>query len=99
MPSFVPRSEPIRKAEQLSYREFELIAALTKGISEEKLIQAAEKYRTAKLLYLKARIHVIKEKNFKSISHNDSSKKLEAEMEKWTKKSVEDILNEIKSTQ
>jgi hypothetical protein len=96
MPSFVPRSEPLRKSEQLAQRRFELHEALRKNLSIEKLIKVAEKYRTAQLLFLKARIHVIREKDFRNKSQNDRSEKLEVEMEHWNKKTVEEIIDEIK---
>ena len=61
MPSFIPRQEPIRKKEQLSQKELEIIAALRKQFTGDKLAKFIDKYRHAQLSLLKAKAHYLKE--------------------------------------
>ena len=62
MPSFPPRTETIKKQNQLSRRELELLCAIRKKVSKEKIIKTAEKYRAAQLSLIKAKLHMIWEK-------------------------------------
>ena len=64
MPLFAPRSETIKKQDQLAQRLFELQIAIEKNALEDKLNRLAEKYRAANLSLLKATLHIIREKEF-----------------------------------
>ena len=66
MPLFAPRSETIKKQDQLAQRLFELQIAIEKNALEDKLNRLAEKYRAANLSLLKATLHIIREKEFRA---------------------------------
>ena len=86
MPLYPPRSEPIKKKEQLSQREIEFQSAIKSNVENEKLNKVAEKYRLAQLSILKAKIHEIRDKEFQDKSHNGDIVKLENEILTWTNK-------------
>jgi hypothetical protein len=98
MPLYPPRSEPVKKAELLSQKEFELRIVIQKNFATGKLNKAAEKYRAAQLSYLKAKMHVVKEKEFQNKTSNIKLEKLVAEIESWTSKTAEEIINEIRKS-
>ena len=95
MPSYAPRSEPIKKVEELDNRKLELQSAIHKKYTGEKLIRAVEKYRKAYLSFLKAKLHVQK-KEYKNKLQTVKVEKVNAEFEIWTNKTVQEILSEIK---
>jgi hypothetical protein len=64
MPSYPPRKEPVKKKEELAKREDELILAIKKNVTADKIIKFADKYRQAQLSMLKAKIHQFKENEF-----------------------------------
>jgi hypothetical protein len=97
MPSFVPRIEPIRKKEQLSQKEMELVTAIRKKFTIDKLLKFIDKYKHAQLALLKAKIHFLKEKEFQKKEINMKVEKLERQIIEWTNKTNEAIMNEVKS--
>ena len=60
------------------------------------MVKNAEKYRATRLLYNKAILHVIREKEFKEKSHSYNKEKVLKEIEMWTKRGVEEIIEEVK---
>ena len=52
--------------------------------------------RAAHLSLLKAIIHMMHEKEFQKKPHNFKIEKIEAEIEKWKNKTIEEIINETK---
>jgi hypothetical protein len=97
MPLYPPRSESVKKAAQLAQKELELKTAIQKSLTTDKLNKAAEKYRAAQLSFLKAKMHVIKEKVFQDKTSNIKTEKLAGEIEVWVSKPVEEIINKIKN--
>jgi hypothetical protein len=95
MPSFVPREKPIRKQEQLLQREMELITALRKNFTGEKLFKFVDKYRHSQLAIRKANIHYIKELEYQKKLTTLNKEKIEAEISVWTAKTNEEIIEEI----
>jgi hypothetical protein len=95
MPSFVPREKPIRKQEQLSQREMELITAIRKKFTGEKLFKFVDKYRHSQLSICKANIHYIKELEYQKKQTNLKKEKIESEIIEWTAKTNEEIIDEI----
>ena len=96
MPSFAPRSEAIKKQEQLVKSEIELRHAIYNNYSDKKLDKAANNYRDSQLSLLKAQIHVIKDKAFQNKPITSKIDNLEAKIEMWRARSVEEILNSFK---
>ena len=94
MPSFPPRTEPIKKADQLAQRRIELNSAVQKNYKGVKLTKAVEKYRTAQLSFLKAKMHVLLEKSFHKNEHDPKIDKLEAIVKLWESKTEEGIIDE-----
>lgn len=92
MPSFPPRTEAIKKENQLARRKTELKSAIRKNVSKEK-------YRAAQLSLYKAKIHVLKEKHIKGILKKKRNtfnlSAIEIEKETWENKTVEEILGEF----
>jgi len=98
MPLYPPRSEPIKKIEQLSQRELELRSAIRKKFTPEKLNIVAEKYREAQLLFLKAKLHVAREKEIQNKVLGQKIEKLESVIEIWKSKPVEVIIQALSSS-
>ncbi len=93
MPSFPPRTNPVKKQQQLEQREQELRLAIRKNLPPEKLLQTAEKYRAAKLSLLKATIHALRDKALQTRTHDALTvADLEQQIELWQNKTVEVIL-------
>lgn len=97
MPSFVPRQEPIRKKEQISQKEMELVTAIRKNFTGKKLVKFIDKYRHAQLAMLKAKVHFLREQEFQKRHTSLKIEKLEAEINEWTNKLNETIISEIKN--
>lgn len=95
MPSFAPRSEPVKKKKELEYRWQVLKHSIQDGSSQEKTIMNAEKYRSARLLYYKAILHVIQEKEWQERPHTMDKGKIVREIESLQKKSVAEIIDEV----
>jgi len=98
MPSFVPRTAPIRKKEILEKRETELRHALKQNGSLEKINRLAEKVRVAHLNLLKAKKHL--DQTFRpednTVEHDRRSAKIDEQVTKWTKYSAEEIIETFK---
>jgi hypothetical protein len=96
MPTFAPRSEPVKKKEELGLRRQVLENSIQNNLDSEQITKNAEKYRATKLLYNKAILHVIREKEWQEKSHSYNKDKILNEIETWTKKRVEEIIDEVK---
>ena len=96
MPLYPPRSETVKKKAQLLQRDVELIHAIKNKCSDEKLTKAVKNYRHAQLSLLKAKIHVLKEKEFQEKPHNYNMKDLEDAIREWEIKTDEAIINKFK---
>lgn len=95
MPSYPPRNETIKKEEELTKRREELIAAIRKNYPAIKLASSVEKYRKAELSLLKARTHLIKEKEFQNKPHSFNAEKIENQIQLFVSKTNEEILAEF----
>ncbi|MES2776069.1 MAG: hypothetical protein V4722_17970 [Bacteroidota bacterium] len=98
MPTFPPRSEPIRKEEQLSQKREELSHAIKCSFPPERLSKAVEKYRAAELSLLKAKIHVLKDKDFQNRTHNLNLDSIENKITTWKNKTEGEIILEFSAT-
>ena len=98
MPIYPPRTEPVKKQEELTKRETELVFAIKKNIAADKLIKLVDKYRQAQLAVLKAKVHQFKENEFQKKQNNMKIEKLEKLTIEWTDKTNEDIINEVKKS-
>ncbi|MBX3255377.1 MAG: hypothetical protein KF862_14645 [Chitinophagaceae bacterium] len=98
MPIYPPRSEPVKKQEELTKREMELVFAIKKNVAADKLIKAVDKYRQAQLSMLKAKVHTFKENEFQKKPNNIKLEKLEKLTIEWTYKANDDIINEVKKS-
>ena len=96
MPTFAPRSEPVKKKEELELRRQVLENSIQNDLELGEIIKNAEKFRDTRLLYNKAILHVIREKEFQEKSHSYNKDKVLNEIEIWTEKSVEEIIDEVK---
>ena len=65
MPIYPPRSEPVKKQEELTKREMELVFAIKKNVAPDKLIKLVDKYRQAKLSCLKLKLIHLEKMNFR----------------------------------
>jgi hypothetical protein len=96
MPTFAPRSEPVKKKEELEVRRQVLENSIQNKLDLDQIIKNAEKYRDTRLLYNKAILHVIREKEWQEKSHSYNKDKILKEIETWAEKSVEEIITEVK---
>jgi hypothetical protein len=96
MPTFPPRSEPVKKKEELDLRLQVLKDSIQSNSASTQIVKNAEKYRATQLLYNKAILHVIREKEFQEKSHSYNKEKVLKEIEMWTRKGVEEIIEEVK---
>ena len=96
MPTFPPRSEPVKKKEELELRRQVLENSIQNNLDLGQIIKNAEKYRETRLLYNKAILHVIREKEWQEKSHSYNKDKVLKEIEIWTKRNVEEIIEEVK---
>ena len=96
MPTFAPRSEPVKKKEELEIRRQVLENSIQKNLDFDQITINAEKYRDTRLLYNKAILHVIREKEWQEKSHSYNRDKVLKEIESWTDKSINEIIDEVK---
>jgi DNA-directed RNA polymerase beta' subunit len=96
MPIYPPRSEPVKKQEELSKREMELIIAIKKNVAADNLKKIADNYRKAQLSLLKAKVHQFKENDIQQKPNNSKLEKLESLTIEWTDKANDDIINKVK---
>jgi hypothetical protein len=95
MPSFAPRSETVKKQELLEKRVTELRHAIQSNFGQIKLFKAVEKYRAAKLALLKAKGHVLKEKEFQNKPTDMKYGSIETQIKIWIDKSEQEVINEF----
>lgn len=98
MPLYPPRSENVKKREQLAQKEYELNHALRNNFTGQKLSKAIEKYRSAMLSFLKSKIHLHKEQDYQGRPGNLKVKNLEMEITAWEKFSEWEIISKLKNT-
>ena len=96
MPTFAPRSEPVKKKEELELRKKVLENSILNNLEFDLITKNAEKYRNTRLLYNKAILHVIREKDWQEKPHSHNKEKILKEIETWTQKSIEEIIDEVK---
>ncbi|MEJ1242550.1 hypothetical protein WBG78_30685 [Chryseolinea sp. T2] len=96
MPTFPPRSEPVKKKEELEIRRQVLEDSIRRNSDSKEILKNAEKYRETRLLYNKAVLHVIREKEWQEKTHSYNKTKIMSEIEVWTGKSPEEIVHEIR---
>lgn len=98
MPIYPPRTAPVKKQEELTKRELELVFAIKKNIKADKLIKLVDKYRQAQLSMLKAKVHTFKENEFQKRPNNVKLEKLDKLTTEWVNKTNDDIINEVKKS-
>lgn len=96
MPSYPPRSSAIKKQDQLYQREVTFRKAVLKNLAPDKILEAAEKYRSARLLLLKAQMHIIRDMEFEKKSHFFNIEKINADFIHWTNITAEEIVKGFK---
>lgn len=96
MPTFAPRSEPVKKKEELALRKQVLENSIQNNSEFAQVIKNLEKYRDTRLLYYKAVLHVVREKEWQEKSHSYNKEKVLKEMDIWKQKRAEEIIDEIK---
>ncbi|MBK8568420.1 MAG: hypothetical protein IPN76_35225 [Saprospiraceae bacterium] len=96
MPSFPPRLEPVKKQNQLAHRGQVLKNAIAGNYSQDKLQKAAEKYRTAMIGLLKAKIHYALDMDYQKKACPFDIATLEAQIADWKVKSVEAIIERFR---
>jgi hypothetical protein len=98
MPIYPPRTEPVKKQEELTKREVELVFAIKKNIATDKLMKLVDKYRQALLSMLKAKVHAVKENEFQKKPNNMKLEKLKKLTIEWTDKTNDVIINDVKKS-
>ncbi len=95
MPIYPPRSETIKKEEQLTKRKEALQGAIRKEFTLAKIKPLIEKFRLAQISLLKAQIHLLQDKNFAKKVDNRKASTIESKMKMWESMSSQDILSII----
>ena len=95
MPTYAPRTEPIKKKEEVAKRKRELVFAIHKSIPNDKLIKAVDKYRKAQLSLLKAKVHRLSEDILQKKQSKIEIDEIENILTSWMKKSNSEIINEV----
>ncbi|SHN38615.1 hypothetical protein [Chitinophaga sp. CF418] len=95
MPLFAPRSEPVKKREQVQQREMELVLAIKNQFPDNKLEKLAERYRQAQLSLLKAQLHTIQEMEFQGKKTTLRQAKIEQEILIYSNKSLAELITEV----
>ena len=96
MPTFAPRSEPVKKKEELDIRRQVLEDSILRNSDSKEILKNAEKYRDTRLLYNKAVLHVIREKEWQEKTHSYNKAKVLKEIEAWTDKDAGEIVQEVR---
>jgi hypothetical protein len=97
MPSYAPREEPVKKKQELDLKKQVLENAILHNLDLKVIRKKAEQFKTTKILYSKAILHVIREREWQKREHSFNKEKALEEIEIWNKKSVDEIIEEIKS--
>ena len=96
MPLYPPRNTAIRKKQIFEYRMYQLILAVNRNYSKEKLINLAEKARIAKLNLIKAKLHLIK--SYTEVAYKNSDIKkiddLDYEIMRWFSLDYKEIIRD-----
>lgn len=95
MPIYPPRNEPVKKKKQLLQRHKEVRHALNGVLASEKLTRTVEKYRSAQLSLLKAKVHELQERQYRGKSQLSNLESLEREIHIWTNKTTEEIIQDF----
>lgn len=95
MPSYAPRKETIKKQEELSKREYELIQAILHSFPTEKICRITEKYRAAQLSLFKTQLHAIREMEFQKKPCSMNKGSIISKIEIWTNKTYKEIIESI----
>jgi len=95
MPAFAPRSEPVKKSEELALRKHFLENSILNNVGLEQITKHAEKYRDTSLLYNKSLLHVIIEKELQGKKHSYKKEKALSEIEIWARISVDEIIDKV----
>jgi len=95
MPVYPPRNEPIKKKEQLLQRKNELKHALDANQPADKLNKAVEKYRSAQLSLLKAKVHEFQERHYQGKLQLSDFENLEKEIHFWTNRTTVEIIKDF----
>ncbi len=97
MPTHIPRTEPIRKKEQLLDSTEKLRLAILHEKSVENIRKLTERYRLANISLLKAKIHTLNELNIQGRNVGSELVKLVKEKDVWNQKSLDVIFAEFKA--
>lgn len=89
-------AKPIKKKKELEVRRQVLGNSIQNKLDVDQIFKNAEKYRDTRLLYNKAILHVIREKEWQENAHSYNKNKILKEIETWAEKSVEEIIDEVK---
>lgn len=96
MPSFVPRLEPTKKGEELAYRKGILENAIKNNLDQNIILKKAAKFKQTKILYLKAILHVIREKEWMCIKHSYNKIEIQENLTNLEIKSLEEVIIDFK---
>ena len=98
MPSHVPRTDAAKKREQLAQRQQELEHTIRSEFPREQLVRAAEAVRAAHLSLFKAEIYWAEEAELAGRDVGARIANIERDAQRWTERSIEEILQEYSTT-
>lgn len=95
MPSYPPRNNPAKKEEELFKNKIRLLLAVQNSAPNEQIIKLIDKFSKAQLSLLKAKTHLLKEKEIQGEAIADSLEQLQVEIDEWLQKNNANILKEL----
>ncbi len=95
MPSYPPRNNLTKKEEELFKNKIRLLLAVQNSVPNEQIIKLIDKFKKAQLSLLKAKTHLLKEKEIQGEAINNNLKQLQVQIDEWRQKSNTDILKEL----
>jgi len=97
MPIYPPRNKAVRKKEIFEYKTFELLEAVQRKYSKEKLLKLSEKVRTAKMNLIKAELTLIKSYKEEGYRMSDVERieNLDYEIMRWSSFDYLEIIKEV----
>ena len=97
MPLNPPRNDTSKKKDQLKECSENLRLAIFHSKSDEYQEKLVDKYISAKLSLIKAKLHVNRELEFKDKKPNLNLDKLQEEFDEWSSKQACEVIEEFKN--
>lgn len=93
MPLFPPRENAEKKREQAEKRYRTFLRCVREGDTEHRIAKEAERFKTAKIAYLKAKLHWIHEDRLRGRHVEAELRTILADFDHWQSRLIADIVS------